>query len=95
MPGGYANVLLALGEAGEAVLVPGVAVMPGRESAVFVLDGEDTARRRPVQLGRRERESIQILDGLEAGERLVVAGVQNIRDGQKVRVLNGEDSAAQ
>ena len=42
--------------------------------------------RRTVALGRRQAESLEVIDGLEGGERLVVAGMSRISDGQQVRL---------
>ncbi|MDR5907283.1 efflux RND transporter periplasmic adaptor subunit [Franzmannia qiaohouensis] len=42
--------------------------------------------RREIGLGRRQGESLEIVAGLDAGERLVVAGMSRISDGQRVRL---------
>jgi HlyD family secretion protein len=46
-------------------------VRRGEQWAVFVVDGE-RARLRNVELGRRNGTEVQVLKGLEAGERLVL-----------------------
>lgn len=41
---------------------------------VFVLDADGkSARRRPIKLGRRNAEQLEVLDGLKAGERVVIS----------------------
>ena len=89
LPGAFAQVVLSLGRDEEILLVPAVAVVPGRESAVFVVEN-GTARRRSVELGRRTRDQVEIRSGLEPGDHVVIAGVQNIRDGQSVQVIQHE-----
>ncbi len=56
------------------------------QSAVWILatDGKSVARR-PVSVGERGPESVRISDGLSEGERVVVAGVHSLSDGQAVR----------
>jgi membrane fusion protein (multidrug efflux system) len=52
---------------------------------VFVFVVEDgLARRREVTLGRRQPGRVELLAGVEAGERVVVQGTQKIRDGSPV-----------
>lgn len=54
---------------------------------VYVLDARgDAAERRPVRLGRRAAGHIEVLDGLRAGERVVVSGVRRYGDAQRLRI---------
>ena len=50
---------------------------------VFVLDG-NVAKRREVDIGRRRPGEVEIVSGLKEGERIVVDGTQNVRDGSVV-----------
>jgi membrane fusion protein, multidrug efflux system len=87
LPGAFAQVRLNLGAADEEIMIPSVAVVPGVESYVFVVS-DDRVHRRQVALGRRTRDRIQVLSGLEPGELVVVAGTQNVRDGDRVRAID-------
>ncbi len=89
LPGAFAQVELKLGTDDDLILIPSVAVVPGAESSVFVVAG-DHVERREVTLGRRTRDRVQIESGLEAGETVVVAGTQNVRDGERVRTLDSD-----
>jgi HlyD family secretion protein len=55
----------------------------GDDWAVFVVE-EGRARLRPVQIGRRNGLEAQVLDGLRAGERVVVHPADTLADGQRV-----------
>jgi multidrug efflux pump subunit AcrA (membrane-fusion protein) len=46
-----------------------------------------TVAPRPVQLGRMVGNDIEVLDGLEVGETVVVAGVSQLREGMRVRPM--------
>ena len=55
-------------------------------SAVFVVDRKMglVARRRPVETGSRGGGRVEVLRGLNPGERLVVDGASLIEDGDRV-----------
>jgi multidrug efflux pump subunit AcrA (membrane-fusion protein) len=46
---------------------------------------------RPVQTGNFGKNTVQVTSGLQSGDTIVTAGVQKLREGQKVR-LAGEAS---
>lgn len=62
------------------------------QSYVFVAgendDGHTTARRRDVETGLRSFGYVEILSGLEDGERVIVDGTHRTRDGGAVRVTS-------
>jgi len=58
-------------------------------SVAVVLDG-DVARVRDVVLGPSEGNRVLIQDGLEAGQWLIVSGHRALVDGQRVKVVKGE-----
>jgi RND family efflux transporter MFP subunit len=45
------------------------------------------AKRRPVKLGMASGSEIEIVDGLQPGDRIAIAGVTHLREGMKVRDL--------
>ncbi|MBI3453191.1 MAG: efflux RND transporter periplasmic adaptor subunit [Rhodospirillales bacterium] len=65
----------------DALLAPTGAVRDGR---AFVVDGE-MARARAVRTGIAGRGAVQILDGLAAGERVIIDPPAGLADGQRVR----------
>ena len=60
------------------------------EVHLYVVAPDDTVQRRAVTIGGRRAGAAEILEGLEAGERVVVRGLQKVRDGASVRVLGEE-----
>lgn len=83
-PGMFLSVSLTVSERPDAILVPEEAVVgEGLRHIVFVVKG-DEVERRVVSLGQRLRGEVEVLDGLAAGEMIVVRGVQRVRPGQKV-----------
>jgi RND family efflux transporter MFP subunit len=89
------SVVVALGFGGEERLaVSALSIQWDRNgSYIWVIDG-DTAKRVPVTV--LERQSGQVLvsgEGLGKGARVVVEGLQRLRDGAKVSELGAEQRA--
>jgi len=83
-PGMFLNVALAK-ERREALVVPEEALVPEQaRQFVYVIDG-DVAAKREVRLGRREPGSVEITEGISAGDRVVVEGAVKLRDGAAVK----------
>jgi membrane fusion protein (multidrug efflux system) len=70
-----------------AVLVPEQSVLAEGDSTYVFTVQDDRATRRKVRLGQREAGKVEVLDGLDAGQSVVRAGLQRMRDGVEVRVL--------
>jgi multidrug efflux pump subunit AcrA (membrane-fusion protein) len=69
----------------QALLVPIAALVErGQLTAVYVVDDERVARLRLVTSGARRADRVEILSGLEAGERVVVEGASRLTDGARV-----------
>lgn len=56
-----------------------------RAGEVFVVTG-DVAERRPVHTGELAGDSVEVVDGLAAGDQVVVRGAFNLRAGDRVTV---------
>ncbi len=86
-PGAFADVIVPVGGAREAPVVPQTAVRPSeRGFLAFVVEGT-TARERILVLGMRTTDGrVEVKDGLKAGERLVIRGAEALRDGVQVVV---------
>jgi RND family efflux transporter MFP subunit len=92
LPGMTARVVATYrraGVLGPRILVPTSAVYKDADGAqvVWVIGSEQTALRRVVKLGAATGGEIEILDGLQPGDRIAAAGVTFLRDGMKVRDL--------
>ena len=96
-PGMFARVLTVFSVDDTALVVPEEALVPqAGKQYVFVLDeqGEGDARKRvsrrvEVQTGARRGAEVQIVQGLQGNETVVVAGQQRLqRDGTAVKVVD-------
>ncbi|PFG55939.1 RND family efflux transporter MFP subunit [Vibrio sp. ES.051] len=60
----------------------------GRDNKfVWVLNEDRTISRKQVRTGKASKTSIQVLEGLELNDEVVVAGISRLRDGMKVEVI--------
>jgi multidrug efflux pump subunit AcrA (membrane-fusion protein) len=70
----------------QAMLVPRKAVVErGQLAGVFVVDDASVARLRLVKTGKSYGENVEVLSGLSDGERIVVDGVTNVKDGVRLQ----------
>jgi RND family efflux transporter, MFP subunit len=71
---------LTLGDSSRALLIPNGAFFNDTGGNwVFVVDGNG-AERRPVHLGRRNNDFIEVLDGLKPGERVITSTYSGLVD---------------
>jgi multidrug efflux pump subunit AcrA (membrane-fusion protein) len=71
-------------------VVPIAAILPGEEggTACLVISADNIAHRRPVKLGVREGDKVQILNGVRPGEEVVIVGGIGLDDKAKVKVID-------
>jgi membrane fusion protein (multidrug efflux system) len=80
VPGGYVTVLVDLANPEPRLTVPRKAVRTDAAgSFVWVLGEEGTGVRRDVETGAEAEGRVAVVSGLEAGEKVVVEGIQNVR----------------
>lgn len=92
LPGMSANVTLTYRRArilGNPIMVPVSSVYKDSngEQIVWVVGPDSTVSRRPVKLGGATGGDVEIVTGLQPGDRIAVAGVRFLREGMKVRDL--------
>ena len=86
-PGMFMTVTL-LNASIEALVIPERALIPERSvQYVYVVGDNQIVEKRTVQIGRRRPGEVEILEGLSAGESVIVDGTQKARDGQPVSIL--------
>ena len=83
--GEFVTVILEDAEPIEAMSIPRAAVLTDqRGDYVYVVDSENKAQQRRVQLGPSTPGVVAVTSGLNDGERVVVDGIQRIRPNQLV-----------
>ncbi|WP_160330972.1 efflux RND transporter periplasmic adaptor subunit [Marichromatium gracile] len=86
LPGQFVTVVIERREAVSAVVVPQAALLTDQGgSYVLVVGDDDKVESRRVKTGQRFGTRQVIEEGLEAGERIVLYGIQKVRPGIQVR----------
>ncbi|MCP3917352.1 MAG: efflux RND transporter periplasmic adaptor subunit, partial [bacterium] len=85
-PGMFVEVTLIAERREDVPVVPREAVTErGGRKVVFVLKGQRVSRRE-ISLGLGDDDIVEVKTGLEAGERIVVRGLETLTDNARVRV---------
>jgi membrane fusion protein (multidrug efflux system) len=85
LPGQFGRVMVQRGESQMRLTIPQPSVLEDMQGRyVYVVDDDNTARRKNVTLGPREGVDWVVEDGLDEGDRVVVNGIQKLRNGIEV-----------
>ncbi|GBD01738.1 Efflux pump periplasmic linker BepF [bacterium HR18] len=86
VPGAFARIELIFQEIDQALLVPAIAVIPEMgQSKVFVYKSGQVAVRY-ITLGLRLEDSVQVLEGLQPQDTVMITGMQLLQPGMPVEV---------
>lgn len=91
-PNQFVNVRLTIAEKTNAMTIPQDAVQYSAEGPFVYVIVDKKAEKRPLTLGVADNGRIEILQGLKAGEQVVMEGLDRLRPGRDVEVL-GENPA--
>jgi membrane fusion protein (multidrug efflux system) len=94
-PGMFARIKVDLGIRPDSILVPerALAQLQGR-NFVWVISADKKATQRAVRVGETIGENALIIEGLKPGERIVVEGLQKVREGAPVQPMTAAEKAA-
>jgi multidrug efflux pump subunit AcrA (membrane-fusion protein) len=74
------------GEVRDKIVVPKAAIQSGQEGSFVWVVSDNMAHKRPAQIGAASGEKVEITSGVNAGEKVVVRGVERLTgDSAKVR----------
>lgn len=86
-PGLSAQVHIVTSSSPSALLVPTQAVVPtAGGSSLWVMAADATVALKPVTLGERTADRVEVTSGLQAGDAVVVEGLARLRPGATVTV---------
>ena len=95
LPGLYVRVRIEQAQANDAILLPQQAVTrSGQGDSVMVVAADGKVAPRPVKVGTAEGTQWVILDGLKAGEQVMVDGFQKLRGPGPVKAVPWQQAAA-
>jgi len=86
-PNQFVNARMLVETRRDAVVIPAAALQRGSQGQfVYVVKDDGTVSVRPVKLGPAEGTRVAVESGLAAGERVVVDGLDRLREGARVEV---------
>ena len=92
-PGQYVNASVTVRTIRNAVVVPVAAVITGPNGRIVYVVKDDVVQPRKVEIDYAFGDQA-VLSGLQAGERVVVEGKQNLRAGSRVRMERAQTAGA-
>jgi RND family efflux transporter MFP subunit len=86
-PGMFVEARIVIGMKENVLVIPRKAILYKQNlTYVFVLNRNQVSQRE-VTLGLSEEDDVEIVSGLQEGETIVVVGVESLKDGQRVDVI--------
>ena len=86
-PGMFVEVRIAIGAKENVLVIPRKAILyKQNKTYVFVMNRMQVSQRE-VLLGLTEEDYVEVTSGLEQGEVIVIVGVEGLKDGQRVDVV--------
>jgi RND family efflux transporter MFP subunit len=91
---GAAQVTVFANSKNDAIVVPAAAVTleasNASEGTVMVVDAQNVAHEKTVTVGIRTTDKVEIVEGLQGGETVVIEGNYALPDGMKVEIAEDE-----
>ncbi|MEI6702801.1 MAG: efflux RND transporter periplasmic adaptor subunit [Deltaproteobacteria bacterium] len=89
LPGMFVRAVLEEGVSEQAILVPqrGVTRNPKGDALVMVVGAEEKVEPRPIKVVRTVSDNWLVSEGLKAGDRVIVEGLQKARPGTPVKAV--------
>jgi membrane fusion protein, multidrug efflux system len=93
LPGAFAEVEVMLGEIPDAILIPPISLIPGLKEQKVFLYKNGRVEERDVELGLRTVDRVQIVKGLQPGDKLITSGILQLRPGMEVETRPASEPA--
>ena len=89
IPGQYIPLRMIVGHQPDALLIPEKALLQTQEGThVFVVDKDNKVEKRMVTTGASHEHQWIVNKGLKTGERVIAEGLQKVRPGMVVKILD-------
>jgi RND family efflux transporter MFP subunit len=87
LPGMYAQVAFTVPSAGPSLRIPAIALIVRGDGTMVARVKDNAVELVPVTLGRDFGTTLEVLDGVQAGDALVVNPPESLADGLRVRAV--------
>jgi len=88
-PQQFVNIRMLLAVKHGVTLVPSAAIQQGSAAVgayVYLVNSDSTVSVRKVKVGAVEGDNTEVTDGLAVGDKVVIDGVDKLRDGSKIKL---------
>jgi HlyD family secretion protein len=87
-PGSTAEVSMVAKSVNDALVAPASALLTGSDGAtsVMVAGADGRAHQKAVKVGIKQGDSVQLLEGVQAGDQVVTAGAYGLPDNTKIKI---------
>ncbi|MCK4932477.1 MAG: efflux RND transporter periplasmic adaptor subunit [Candidatus Aminicenantes bacterium] len=83
-PNTFGEIMIEVSSHEDALVVPQNAILENKY--VFVVNEDNTVRRQEVSLGLENTDMVEIISGVQFGDRVVVEGSYGLDDGTKIEI---------
>jgi RND family efflux transporter MFP subunit len=83
-PNTFGEILIEVSSHEDALVVPQNAILENKY--VFIVNEDNTVRRQEVSIGLENTDMVEILNGVQSGDRVVVEGSYGLDDGTKIEI---------
>lgn len=92
-PNQFVNVRLSSQTIQNAVIIPSDAVQHGAKGTyVYIITKDNKAEVRALKLGLSTNDQIEILEGLDGTEKVVLEGIDRLSEGKEVKIISDNQS---
>ncbi|MCC5908188.1 MAG: efflux RND transporter periplasmic adaptor subunit [Balneolaceae bacterium] len=92
-PGAFANITLIMDQIDDALMVPAIAIIPELNSQRVFIERDGKIEQITVQTGIRTTNKVQVIGGLEPGDRVLTTGLLQARPGMDVEITELQKSS--
>lgn len=87
LPGMFVRADIVKKTVADAIVVPYYSVISRNNEQYVYVEEDGVAKKRQVRLGIMEKWLVQVVEGLQSGDKLLVEGHRDVEDNQKVKVV--------
>lgn len=91
LPGMFLRADIVKSRRSDALSVPLYSVISRNDAQYLYVDEAGIARRRDIRLGVMEGWLVEVVEGLQAGDRVLIEGHRDVEDGQPIKVIRNLD----
>jgi multidrug efflux pump subunit AcrA (membrane-fusion protein) len=87
-PGSSVKLVMSAKTVPEALVIPAAAVLTSSDgtNTVMLAGSDNRSRQKPVRLGVKQGDQVQVLEGLQEGEKVITSGAYGLPDNTKVAI---------